>query len=273
MKINRINRISGFAACALAGILGSQNASALVLVDGNATATVDPFSQAGMSSWTVDGVEHLNKQWFWYRTGATAESSIDTISAPIISTPTADNVLLTYASAAFRLDVEYDLNGSPPGSGVSSIGETISIVNLTGSPLDFHFFQYSDFNLLNSAGGDSVALGVNFFGKYNSAYQTEGLLAINENGVVPGADRGEVGIVPGILASLNDAAPTTLVYGGPAGPGDVAWAFQWDLVIGAGDQAVISKVKYLEIVPEPGTGALLGIAFAVGLAAFRRRQG
>src|SRR5215471_5719398 len=55
------------------------------LTDNNSVAQIDPNGQAGMFSWTVDGVQNLFQQWFWYRVGTNGpENSIDTISAPAI---------------------------------------------------------------------------------------------------------------------------------------------------------------------------------------------
>jgi len=58
-----------FAATALAGV---------TLEDANSTAVFDLESASGMGSWTVDGVDPLQRQWFRYHLGSSGgESSID----------------------------------------------------------------------------------------------------------------------------------------------------------------------------------------------------
>jgi len=72
------------ALCCATCLLGHQALPGSVpiytLQDGNSLVTVDVGSQAGVTGWTVDGVDNLRQQWFWYRVGSSSEASIDTIS-------------------------------------------------------------------------------------------------------------------------------------------------------------------------------------------------
>lgn len=240
----------------------------VTLTSNNSTAEIDPYSQAGMNKWLVDGSGALKQQWFWYRVGSTAEHSIDTISAPAITSISASSAKLIYtAPGLFDIQVTYTLTGGLLGSGASDIDEQIRINNLSGNPLDFHFFQYSDFNL---GASDSVGLSQNLLGKFNRSVQTYAGGAIQETVVAPGANHGEVAGTPFTLNRLNDGLATTLNDSLNA-VGDVSWAFQWDFQIAAGGSAQIGKDKRLAVVPEPTTTALAGLGLAVLLAAARRR--
>jgi hypothetical protein len=178
----------------------------------------------------------------------------------------------TYTSPLFSVRVDYLLNGGLPGSGASAIGETITINNLTGNTLDFHFFQYSDFNLNGTPNDTLAVLDRSLSGLYRGAFQGDGISFTEtiDAGVSPSANHGMVANYPVILGSLNDGNPTTLPdIDGPIGPGDLTFAFQWDLTIGPNGSAIISKTKSLQV-PEPSAAALV----AVGLGAWvlRRRK-
>ena len=245
------------------------------LTDNNSTALVDTSSQAGMFNWTVDNsANQLYQQWFWYRIGNTAEHSIDTISAPVISQPAANILNATYNNGTISTRVQYTLAGGAIGSGHSDIGEIITINNLTANPLDFHFFQYSDFDLDNP-GNDTVQIGGQFNGKFYAVSQQD-LGTLTENmDTVSGANRAEVGFFASTLNNLNDANPTTLNNNlGPIGPGDVTWAFEWDFTLQPGGSFQISKDKLLSVtVPEPSSVALMACGLvAWGLNA-RRKKG
>jgi hypothetical protein len=239
-------------------------AQVIVLNDNNSVAAVNTASSAGMFDWMVDGTDHLTQQWFWYRIGALGgESGVNTISAPGIVTPDARTLQVTYANPTLSIRVDYLLTGGTPGSGLSQLNESVLVRNLTAAPMDFHFFQYSDFDLSGFAGGDTVALGTNLFGRFNEANQTKGGFSFAETGVTPGANHGQASLFPVILNSLNDGAPTLLSDVAGTGPGDATWAFQWDVTIPASGSFTLSKVKYITVVPEPTTMslALLGFAF------------
>ena len=246
------------------------------LTDGNTSASIDTSTQAGMFNWIVDGQDILAQQWFWYRVGSAGpESSINTISAPVNSSLGANHLKSVYASASFSLSVEYLLSGGAPLSGLANLNESIAIHNTTAAPLAFHFFQYSDFDL--GPGGDNVQLGTNIFGKFNLADQVNSAsFNFAESVSTPGADHGQVGFFPGILNSLNDGATTTLSdFAGPIGPGDATWAFQWDVILSpagqSGDTFLISKLKHIELVPEPSSIAL-GLMGLAGINWIRRRR-
>src|SRR5207248_1854749 len=142
----------------------------------------------------------------------------------------------------------------------------------SGGNLNFHFFQYSDFDLLGTPGGDTVQLGKNLSGLFNEARQTEGTMALSESVDSPGANHGEANFYSTTRDSLNDGATTTLNdNAGPLGPGDVTWAFQWDVDLtpsGQGSTFLISKDKRLQIttVPEPTSMAL--VCLGLGACSF-----
>jgi hypothetical protein len=249
------------------------HAQVVTLSDHNSVALLDPHSQAGMFNWSVDGVNQLFQQWFWYRVGATGLAhSIDTISTPTVATFGTRQVFTSYTSSTFSVEVDYLLTGSTAGSGHADMGETIKITNLSGQPLDYHFFQYSDFDLGGTPGGQTVTLGKDLNNLFNEALQTGPAGTLDETTTVatPGANHGEAAFFASTRTNLNTVASYTLNdVAGPVGPGDATWAFEWDLLIPAGGDVLISKDKLINV-PGPGAASLLGLGLA-GLARRRRR--
>lgn len=255
-------------------------ADVITLSDLNTSFSVDAHSQAGAFSWQVDGTEHLFQEWFWYRVGAVGrERSIDTLT--FLSHTASDNdadagfdkLVLTYRHANFTLDVEYNLTGGTAGSGVSTLTETISIKNIRPSGnLAFHLFEYSDFDLTESAGDDTATL-VN----PSTIAQTD-QYGVNSTVTVinPPPDHYEIAAVPTTLAKLNDNTTTNFSDNTPSvGPTNVAFAFQWDEIILPGSTFVISIEKMIEgsppAVPEPASLLLVGSGL-LALRGWRRRQ-
>ncbi len=245
------------------------NAQIVGLTNNNSVAIIDLGTSDGMKAWYVDGQNQLRQQWFWYGIGGSAESPINAISAPVFSVVNNRLLSVQYANAQIAVGIDYLLTGLNPGSGLSDIGETITIRNLSAVPQAFHFFQYSDFDL-GGPGNDVVQLGKNLSGKFNEAAQIDPFAALTETVVTPGANHGEARPFNLTLASLNDGAQTTLIDNlAPVGPGNVTWAFQWDFTLAPNGSFIISKDKYLQItnVPEP-TSVVIGL---IGLGFIARK--
>ena len=263
---------------AISGLPGQ--AQVVVLNHHNSSAAIDTGSSAGIFNWTVDGQNLLAQQWFWYRVGLNAEAPINTISAPTLVTPDSRTLYSSYFNGSYGVRVDYLLTGFSAGSGLADIAEVITITNATAAPLDFHFFQYSDFDLAGPQ-DDLVAISVNSnplspsFGLFNTATRVHPLVAVTETVLTPGANHGEVGFHGSTLAKLNDNGPDTLNdQAGPTLPGNVTWAFQWDFVIPAGGSVGIAKQKFAHVIliPEPSSFALVGLG-AFALAVRRNRRG
>jgi len=221
-------------------------------------AQINPVAQAGMFNWSINGVSQLKQQWYWYRVGTSGpEFSIDSISPPTISGVSANQATISYGNSLFSVDVSYVFTGNTDSSGLN---KSIRIVNKTSSPLDFHFFEYTDFDLGGQSGGQSVVLNATA----TRARQTLTHEIAGETGT-PNASHREAALFAQTLNRLNDVNPTTLNDVLTAGPGDVTFAFQWDFAIAAGGSSLISKIV---TVPEPSAIALM----ALGLAAFTLRR-
>ena len=242
------------------------------LTDDNSSVTIDTASDTGQSNWITDGTNNLFQQWFWYRIGDTAEASIDTIATPFVNVLDInangddETLYLRYENTALKVELSISLAGGATGSGVSDLSEVITITNLGDSTMDFHFFQYVDFDLGMYALDDSVTL-VNA----NTFVQTDGGAAwISETADAPAADRYEASthyVVDPTLTKLNNDVADVLNNNSSAGVGDVTWAFEWDFGLAPDDSFIISKDKHIAI-PEPATLGLLGL----GVLLLRRKK-
>lgn len=282
-------------AAALLGIglwTGSAQATLVTLKESNSQVNLDTASDAGMFDWLVDSVDQIKKQWFWYRTGngdfespinSLFQQSVVTSKVPLFSpSPDPNRVKVTYTDAAnvanstFQIDVTITLLGGNPGDHTSTISEDIRIKNLSNAPLDFHFYQYTDFDVLGTAAGDTINL-VN--PGFNTARQSEGIGNISDEVVTPAPDHFEVGEAAAILAKLNNLSVDLLNDStGPLVPNDAAWAYQWDRSLAAagnpGNTLQISLKKTVSFtenppIPEPTTAGLMGL---MGLALLRRSR-
>jgi hypothetical protein len=240
----------------------------VLLSSGNSTASFDLSSTGvGMNGWTVNGVNQLNEQSFWYELGSSGP--VQRINSLSLSsyTPGSNQLEAVYSGSGLEIDVNWTLIGAASGHQQSDVSELIDITNTTSATvLDFHFWQYANLDLLGSSQNTSVSITGG-----NTAWQYNGSLAVSETADVPSPSYYEADLQPTVLGEvqaglLSDNSSQT--------NGDLAWAFQWDQQLSPGDSLIISKDMHLSSVPEPGTLVLLGVG-AIGLLAWawrRRRQ-
>lgn len=278
----RLSSAKGFACCIglvaqLAWTALGQNT--VTLTDNNSSVRIDPYSQRGIFDWSAAQQNLLEQRWYWYRLGgAVPQQSIDTISAPVVRTYGTREASIQYTANNFILSVDELLTGGsfvPPGQSPNSdLGESIRIQNTSNQNLEFHFFRYSHSDL-NGYSMDSVQLGRNLRGQFNDAFQQSPSGGLTDTLTTPGASHGEAGFSQALLQKLSGLSGYNLNdNAGPLGPGDVAYAFQWDFDIAPGASKLISMDSYLSvIIPEPSRAALLicGLVFFAVRLVIRKR--
>jgi hypothetical protein len=270
----------------LAAVAPSLGSTVYTVTDGNSTVLVDPSSSSGAYSWTADGREFLYQEWFWYRVGSdTTALPISTLTLTSVTQPDPGHLDLIYSGTGFNISIDYTLKGGQPGSGVSDLGETIAINHTGTSTLDFHFFEYSDFDLGGFGSQDK-----GFFSSRNDVYQyypdAQNLKVLHETTATTSNSPPSIGQYPShwemgyyydLLGNLETVAGYNLsdnpAIGTEIGPLDLAWAFQWDRVFDSNGSMTISKNKGLSFVPIPPSTLLLGTGLMglVGLG-YRRRK-
>jgi hypothetical protein len=275
----RVILFYGLIVIGLSGVFAGDSTAALItLTDENSSVDFDPALSANAFNWSVEGADQLFQQAFWYRVGNAPEQSVHSLpigfqlASNTNSDPGLDTLNVVYNGAGFNIEITYRLDGGVAGSGASDMGEQIAITNNSGAPLNFHFFQYSDFEILGTAANDTAV-----FLNANTVQQFEGLMSLNETVASPAPSHREIDFFDNTRNRLNDGVATTLSdtpIGVFVGPGDMTWAYQWDVTIpasGIGRTFIISKDKRLNVVPEPATFGALVIAAGL-LSALRRKR-
>ena len=251
-------------AAALIVLCTATLAPAEILTDGNSTTSFDLSSTGlGMDGWTVNGVNQLYEQSFWYQLGSGSVQRVNTLTLSSSSIVSPNELKATYTGSGFKIDVDWTLYGAAPGYEQSDVPELIRITNTSSAPLNFHFWEFVNLNLLGTPLNTSVSISGG-----NTAIQSNGDLAVSETADVPIPSRYEAGFQQDVLADLQSGL---LNDNGSQTNGDLAWAFQWDTSIGAGSSLIISKDKQLSIIPEPSTFILLSIG-VIGLLGYAWRQ-
>ena len=217
------------------------------LFDDNSIVAISLDSQLGTFFWSVDGQNQIFQQWFWFRINDEGkETSLNKLELVNVEEKDDNMLISNFTDANMKIDVVWELVGGSEGSNQAEIIETIEITNINDENLEMHFFQYTDFDV-DGPFNNTVQIF-----PPNIAVQSNGPIA--ETVVSPDPARFQVGEVTEddniILRSLNDDKITEL--NNTAGPipaeeeeegVDGNWAFQWDIVIPAGESFTIEKNK------------------------------
>jgi hypothetical protein len=261
-------------ASALALAAGGAHAAVWTLEDLNSVVTIDTTRSAErgqLNSWTVNGVEMVYEEMFWYRIGNGAEIPLSDVpvtfelASNTNANPGDDVLNVTYSDGSFSAAVRYSLQGS--SMCCSDLAEQVTVTNETAGDLVFTLIEYTDFDLSN----DVDDLFASFtpptlFRQFDGGY-------ISETIVSP-VDRWEISIYDDLRDRLEDGDEDLLANAanGLAGPDDFVWAASWTRTLGPGASFTISKDKLISPVPRPAP-ALLLITGLAGLAAMRKRVG
>jgi hypothetical protein len=276
----------GSALVAVLAVASTASGSAL-LVDRNATLEIDPYSDAGLFNWTVDGIDAMVTEWYWVRIGDTGPeqpisdlvlSEMHLTETDLGDDPGEETLVLVYADQYdpaqgiepnWSIRLRYMLTGGAIGSNTSAAAVQIHVRNYTGESLDFHLFEYNDIELAGTADNDTVE--ITGAPVYNVADQSDpDGVSLTTEAVAPRPTGYQAGLGSSLLDLLNDAGPTTLTN--DAGPytGDAVWAFQWDWNIEPHGSFILSKVKDVHV-PEPASLLLIACGGMVALVRRRRR--
>ncbi len=239
------------------------SAAIYTLTDANSTATfnLDNAGSNGLVGWTVDGMNQMKRMWFWYRIGNTGpEKPIETLGnmtvLPTDSNGDGNNDTLTvqYSSDAEKLKIalKFSLTGGETGC-YDLLENSIKITNTKSTNQDVHFFQYTDMDMLATAGNDTVEI---IDGRDTSQFESVYDSASTINPLLLLPTHYEVATDGDILARLTNSQPDNLNdQFGPLTGGDATWGFQWDKTVAGGKTATIGQ--NISMIPEPVTILML----------------
>ncbi|MCC5611806.1 hypothetical protein LC612_35005 [Nostoc sp. CHAB 5834] len=259
----KVKFVSVTTAVVILTVITEQSAQSAVLAlnDDNSiaafeTSSSDNPANDGLLFWTIDNINHLFHNQFWYRIGSTSkENEINALNLIGINQtqPASNQLSATYAGNSFEMVLNFQLDGGVPGSGTSSLFENIDIKNTSSNKLDFHLFNYTDFDLTDNGQDDTVKISTDMATQFDS-------FTLAKEVINPSASDYQVSPFPNILDALSDNFPTNLSnVGGPL-TGEDAYAFQWDFVLEPEKSFSIKNYKSIKPVPEPtiNLGCLIG---------------
>jgi hypothetical protein len=256
--------------------LASPDASAYVMVDGNAVAALDSWGFAGNSfdgnvlSFDSGTTDHLYEM-YGYLGNATSVVRVNpfNFSEQIAingAGGTASSQLLLNATGAAELglaagDLTLDYSFTLDGATRSLVWD-VDVTSASAATLDLVFYAYVDFDLEGSAGDDLATGSPAGFHVTDDATGFDLMM-----GSMVAADHFEIApwpVLQGQLDAMQGVGAADLSDGGtPFGPGDFTGGLQFDFSLAPGG----SQDFGMTLIPEPGTAfqlalGLLGLAFA-----------
>ena len=258
------------AVIALLAGAGPTSAAVLELKDGNSSVLIDPASSSGVSSWSIDGVDHLDYSWLWYGGGLLPhEYSLDTVYQ---SHTAGSNWLEAYYGYPYQggyveITLYYILTGGPAGSGRSTLEGTMTLENAGSVALDAKLFAYFDFDLNGTAADETAErLGAQWM------RQTDGNTVVDVLvGTAPVA--WEIAESPAIYNKLTDGDVDNLANAGGF-VSDAEFGWQWNATIPANGSVTVGLGEAtITTTPEPASLIIWTLlSAALGIAGWRRRS-
>jgi len=247
-------------AVAIAMLLGfgSVPATAASISDGVATITVSN-ANGSLTDFILGGTDHLFQADYYFRTGSmTSEGMLTGTNSTFITSVTANgnDITVNGATSEFDFTLTYGLDGA------GNLAPKLNITNTSGAQLDLNLFNYQDWDVNGSAGGDTITWN----GSVATVSQAATAIRITPF-QTPSAVQASGW--PTLRNSLRDGSATTLVDGAglPFGPGDGTFAFEFVLSLASGESTTVAYV-----VPEPSTGLLGALGLVIlGWSSRRRR--
>jgi len=237
----------------------------------------------GLSDWTVNGVNQLDQQWFYYSVGGGDVNSIDTIGTFSTQYENFGNspfLNQTYSNSTVFVTTDYTLQSQPSGSGQAKLSTLIGIQNESQTTQTFNFYIYSDFWLGGNSGNQNFQFSPTApYEALQTSLNGGGPLVATITGISGGmGDSVEevAGIYDGTQFGLinGDAAPSFTDSPLIAGAGNVDFAYEVSATLTPGTAISFTD---LEVVPEPSSGALIlsgmfvfGLYYGRKLAFFKK---
>jgi len=207
------------------------------VLSSNSQVLIDPTSDAGLNSWTVNGTDLSYQHWFWLRIGSTApQFSLDTLSKPYGLYQSQTNTTVNYLGQGLSATLAFSVSGGGNGSFASTLTESLTILNITNTTVNLHIFEYSDYDLSDNPSADMLV-----FPAINKVVQQGNGLTLTETISQPAPNYYEGSWYAITLDKISGDTPVTLSDSLiPNAPGDQTFAHEWDTNLAAGQTIVIS---------------------------------
>ncbi len=215
--------------------------------------------------------DHAFEQWWWFRlAGGTRETPFNTSMTGFTQNYVGNTATLTFGQAGvFNAIMTYVITDGA-NTGEAQVLTSLQILNISGTSLAMSLFNYQDFDVAGTAGGDSAVLD-----SPNRMRITDGtvpLPAAFYDGA--GATFFRAGAFAGSELGLSDTDVDNFANDGlPFGPGDFSGGFQWDINILPSDSFTASallSIGPIASVPEPAMLVAAGSGFLMAGAGFLR---
>lgn len=271
--MKRCGVLAGVAGLVVAGSAFGQVGTGFSITDGDVVFGLADSPTVGAASgppgavFRVNGFagdNHLYATWWWFRVqGDSRELALHNATGTVGGGNTATttwNLTGTVGGNPYSFSAALTYTATDTGENLGQVLQTMVVTNTGSQPLNLDLFNYADFDVNNTSGGDSATGGL------GGITISDGPWSILYQGV--GASAYQVTNFSSLITQLTDGSAQNYSNTGlPFGPGDFTGGFQWTLALPAGESATV--VMSIGVVPTPASLTLLGLG---GLVAARRRR-